>query len=196
MEHDNTPQPLTVYNYETLKRIVEKGDLEALKYHVEVLGIQLGEKLYENHDRRYGEPCSIALIATSRGRLDCLRYCHEHGDIIKTNCYDFAVLAQSKECFNYLLEIKIKKNASTCTNAARIGSLELLKLAHEAGFGMIWQATHAALENNHLECVKYAMENGTGVDFTLVAQRKEENESYRYVYETYKHIYNYKEKRI
>ena len=48
----------------------------------------------------------------------------------------------------------------TCSKAAQNGHLECLKYAHENGCPWNEMTCSKAAENGHLECLKYAHENG------------------------------------
>ena len=47
----------------------------------------------------------------------------------------------------------------TCSNAAKNGHLECLKYAHENGCPWDGETCSNAAKNGHLECLKYAHEN-------------------------------------
>src|SRR5271163_622090 len=47
-----------------------------------------------------------------------------------------------------------------CARAAQEGHLECLKWAHENGCPLDWWTCVLAAKNGHLECLKYARENG------------------------------------
>ena len=47
----------------------------------------------------------------------------------------------------------------TCSNAAKNGHLECLKYAHENGCPWDGETCYNAAQNGHLECLKYAHEN-------------------------------------
>src|SRR5680860_920011 len=67
--------------------------------------------------------------------------------------------------FRFIYKFKIRINYNQiCFTAAKNGHLECLKYAHENGCSWDEITCKSAAENGHLECLKYAHENGCSWD--------------------------------
>jgi len=77
------------------------------------------------------------------------------------------LLGLDNSLINYFQEVSLIVNAEDedlCSEAARIGSLNLLRIAHENGYPWDESVCTIAAVNGHLKCLIYAYNNGSGLD--------------------------------
>jgi hypothetical protein len=77
------------------------------------------------------------------------------------------LIGLDKSLINYFLEITLIVNAEDedlCREAAAIGSLNLLRIAHENGYPWDESVCTIAAVNGHLKCLIYAYNNSAGLD--------------------------------
>jgi hypothetical protein len=113
----------------------------------------------------------ILSYAVNNGSLKCLEYFHLHAPecIIDRTTLQDAVTSDKLDCMKYIhLNLSIgpfdedgdEKDLTTCTLAAKSGSLACLKYAHENGFEWNYNTCEAAVLYGHLDCFIYAYKNG------------------------------------
>ena len=94
------------------------------------------------------------------GRLDCLRYAHEHG--CPWNLMASALAAENGhlDCLRYLHENGCFWDSDICTATAKNGHLECLKYLHENGGKWDKYTCRNAAWHDHLDCLRYAHSHG------------------------------------
>mgnify|MGYP001598206709 CR=1 FL=1 len=111
------------------------------------------------------------VLAASNGHLDCLKYAHENGcewDQEQKHYppifddFETGFITAFKTGFNFFTRYK---TAYSCLAAAANGHLDCLKYAHENGCKLDKYTSLAAASNGHLDCLIYANENNENNDW-------------------------------
>eukprot|EP01113_Clastostelium_recurvatum_P050751 TRINITY_DN968_c0_g2_i1.p1 TRINITY_DN968_c0_g2~~TRINITY_DN968_c0_g2_i1.p1 ORF type:complete len:570 (-),score=58.56 TRINITY_DN968_c0_g2_i1:1326-3035(-) len=136
------------------------GHLECLRY------------VYEHEHSRSSHVC---LQAAYNGHLDCLRFAHDNGYRWSRFAAAYAAAGGQLACLRYAIEDGGCKwgepigsfsfpgqpapVTSICTQAARAGSIECLKYAHQRGCPMDNATPTGAVYGGSMECLQYVYEN-------------------------------------
>jgi len=112
--------------------------------------------------------------AAMSGKLECLRYIHEKGGILDISVCKMAIQCNSLECLQYAIENGVTVQPKLNYLAASLGNLLALQFMyndHQPGTSYKWgpDTCRAAVENNHIECLKYAHEHGAPWDTECAA---------------------------
>lgn len=98
--------------------------------------------------------------AAKYGRIEYLKYLHEHGYKWNKMTCDFAAICGQLECLKYAHENGCPWNEDVCYLATWMGNLECLKYAHENGCPWNDNTFKIAITNGHDKCVMYMINNG------------------------------------
>jgi hypothetical protein len=98
--------------------------------------------------------------AASHGYIECLKYAHENGCPWNEEICNIATLGEhSRNCLKFTPD-GIKWDLETCRNdPTKCGHLECLKYAHENGCPWDTKIYYFAVCCRHMDCLKYACEN-------------------------------------
>jgi hypothetical protein len=139
------------WNENTCMNAAANGHLDCLKYAV-TLGCKIGFLSCE--------------YAASNGHLECFKYLHEHRAYWNSDIFYVCAFNGHLNCFQYANEHifenlnSIQKNEDVCACAAEKGNLNILIYAHENGFPWDRKTVQNAKRNKHMDCLKYALDNG------------------------------------
>lgn len=182
----NTIERVSPYN---LNDIVWKGEFDLMKYVFENNNIVLNDNnnlmIYYNNNIQacidelpmycrtlecleyaYKSGCKFNTYTTLYAvryniTVDCLKYMYENGAPLYYQIMEEAALHGNLESMIYLHEVcQVQWNTTVSNNAAVRGHLECLKYAHENGCPWGEKICSSAAQYGHLDCLKYAHENG------------------------------------
>ena len=123
--------------------------------------------------------------AAYRGSLECLRYAHSNGCPWDSSTLSLAVLQGNIDCVSYYIKhtmnTESKMDSSFCKYAAYKGTLECLTALHKAGYTWDSSTTMEAIGNNHVDCLRYAIENGCPFSMDLCTRTVKSSECAQYL---------------
>jgi hypothetical protein len=112
---------------------------------------------------------SSELVANAAGsrHFDVVKFLHKHGCLLNELAACEAARVGSLEILKYCIENSFPRNylkqnfgSALTYRAASSGHLLVLQYLHENGYGMDSNVTYVASLYNHLDCMKYALDNG------------------------------------
>ncbi len=167
-------------SYRIIKLVAWAGEFELMKYMYEncpvlhthyltyeiTINCSTRECLEYVHSMGCPLETNVTLYAVRYNRLDCLQYAYENGCLLHADIMEEAAFTNNLACMKYLHEVcnipwTDKVTEKIVTNQ---NSLECLKYAHENGCLWDEQICEKAATYNNLECLKYAHENGCSWD--------------------------------
>ena len=104
---------------------------------------------------------STCIEAVQIGRLDCLRYMHEHGcSLSEETICTCAVQCGELACLTYLIDHGCLIRSTDCETAVVRGDLKILMCLHEHGCPFNERITETAAVNGRLGCLEYLHKKG------------------------------------
>lgn len=113
----------------------------------------------------------VYCCAAHYGQLECIKWLHAANYPWSKHTLSQAALNGDLDCFKYIFENMPEdiSNIGVCENAAAKGHIECLKWAIENGIGCSVAASARAAENGHLECLKYLHASGIEIHRDITA---------------------------